>query len=245
MKLGLFICGFMWLSVSQALAAPILPSVISEVHSYDCKFRFFEGEGVNSDSITCLSGQHLGLYEANYKFYLYQHKNGSNFSLRGTSQQFSSPVCGLRIERFICDQAQETKIEFGLSARSEGIFNVAVSLVPAPHLGGHITGFAAMLGSRGECPDGLVKIRPYYAYPASMLDPLPSNFINRNGSLNSIQVATEKPEAFSLIRTPAVTPCDARGRCQLPDGEPHVASSATYVGASPIVCAVPASAIPQ
>lgn len=243
MKLSLIICGFLFFSASEALATPTLPTMVSEVHSYDCKFRFFEGEGVNSDSITCPSGQHLGLYEANYKFYLYQNRNSSNFSLRGTSELFSSPVCGLRLERFICDPSQETKVEFGLSARSEGIFTVAVSLVPAPHLGGHTTGFAAMLGSRGECPDGLVKIRPYYAYPASMLDPLPSTFINRNGSLNSIQVASEKPEPFAVTRTPALTPCDARGRCQLPNGESYVASNAAYLGASPIVCAIPASAI--
>lgn len=225
-------------AASGANAAPALPRVISEIFSYDCKFRFFEGEGVNSDRVSCPAGQHLGLYEADYKFYLYRHKDGSNFAQRGTSAPFPAPVCGLQLEKHVCERG-EPRMEFGLSAYNEGVFNIAISLVPAPHLGGFISGYAAMLDPRGNCPDGLVKIRPYYAYPPSMLDPLPSNFINANGNLNSVVIATERPESFEVTRTPAETPCDARGRCRFPDGETHVASASPYVGASPVVCAVP------
>lgn len=242
MKLGM-IFAFSALAISSvAGAGPVLPRTVSEIFSYACTFRFPEGEGVSSDSISCLPGQHLGLYEADYRFYLFRNDYGSNFPSRGTAQPFPAPVCGVSLDRYSCE-AVEPRLEFGLSARSEGVFNVAVSLVPAPFAGGSIMGFAARLNSQGMCPEGLVKIRPYFAYPPSMVSPLPSTFINLNGVLNSIQVSATRPEPFPITRIPAKEPCDSKGRCSAPQGELYVAEVAPYSAASPVVCAVPASAI--
>lgn len=223
-------------NIALADGTPVRPSAVAEVYSYGCKFNFLEGEGVTESSVSCIPGQNLGMYQAEYRFYLFQHSRGSNFHRRGTSDLYPN-LCGLRLERFACESG-ELKLEFGLSAVRDRNFPIAVSLYPAPQMPGQVVGFAAPLNQRGECSEGLVKIRPFFAYPASMISPLPSNFINRNGMLNAVQVTTILPEPFALVRTPAGIPCDSTGRCTYPSGESYLASESPFIAASPVVCGI-------
>lgn len=222
-----------------------LPQFMSKVFSYSCRLNFIEGEGITNggNAITCIPGQHLGQISADYEYYLFSTSSRSNFGQRGTSRFYDMPICGVNMLRYSCDNT-EPRLEFGLSERVEYPFNVLINLSYSPEVAGSV-GYAARLDRDGNCPEGLIKIRPSIAYPASINYPLPSNFRNENGRLNSMVVRTEyrSLEPFKIWRTPAAIPCDRFGHCDAPTGETYLMSQSPYVDVTPVVCAVPPSAM--
>jgi hypothetical protein len=230
-----------------AQAVP-LPSAISSVYPYRCRTRFFEGEGVSYNQLRCVPGQRLGFISAEYTFYLYRAGEKNNFASQLHENFFPAPdYCGLgRLTQHTC--ALPTEAEFGLSAQPEGAFVVGITLTAAPVGNGAVGnyGFAALPDSRGRCPENLVAARPYVAQPSSMIDPLPSSFLNENNSLSNTVIHTKDrgtPAPFQVWRQPNSTPCDLSGNCQWPGGM-QLAQSVPYTPLTPVVCVIPKSGLP-
>ncbi len=216
-----------------------LPQKISRVYPYRCRRRFVEGEGVSPYSIQCVAGQKLGFLSADYHFYVFSGPTRNNLSERMREQNFPGPICGLEnVNKIYCENPSEP--EFGLAEAMEGVFTVAITMTSSPSNFATTTyGYAAMPNSRGECPRNLVKARPYLAQPPSVIDPLPSNFINSNNTLNNTLVTTKAPLPFEIWRQPNSQPCDANGICSWPQGESVLSHSVSYVAMSPVVCVIP------
>lgn len=198
---------------------------------------------MGGNAISCVAGQHLGQISANYEYYLYMNSSRSNFHMRGTSRFYQTSICGVQMQRYACENS-EPRLEFGLSEVNEYPYNVLINLTSSPESAGAV-GYAALPSRDGLCPEGLIKIRPAIAYPPSVNYPYPSTFRNEGGNLNSSVVRTEyrNLEPFKLWRTPASMPCDQYGNCQFPNGESYLMNQSPYVDSSPVVCAVPPSAM--
>ncbi len=109
-------------------------------------------------------------------------------------------------------------------------------------------GFAALPDSAGNCPMGLVKVRPWQAQPASLVPTgpqcpaygCPSSFINTNNSLNNTVVETAQPTNFVVTRQPNATACANDGKCNNATfGGQYQAQSVAYTALTPVVCAIP------
>lgn len=226
------------------------PSVVSQVFPYRCRRRFVEGEGVVENSVQCMPGQHLGFITAEYTFYLFRSTEGNNFSSKHSESFYPAPICGIQnVSRFTCEHTQEA--EFGLSAKQEGAFVAGVWLSSSPSGDGPLSalyGFAALPDQKGQCPANLVAARPYLAQPQSLIEPLPTNFINSNNSLNNILIRTKDrgaPANFEVWRQPSNQPCGMDGTCQWPDAGMTLAQSVSYFPLTPVVCVIPKSSLPQ
>ncbi|NUM88535.1 MAG: hypothetical protein HUU37_04950, partial [Bdellovibrionales bacterium] len=150
-------------------------------------------------------------------------------------------------------------LKFGLYKESGGPFRVSLSLTAAPGENS-VAGYAGLPDSSGACPPGFTKIRPYTADPPSLSTgtttslgyaiTMPSNFINTNGTLNSIVVDVDGATLadFQISRQPNATPCANNPA----DGNPCDAAtfggvftveSVPYVPLTPELCALPASVV--
>lgn len=218
-----------------------MPRETNTVYRYQCEFQFLEGEGVSENSISCLSNQKLGLVQASYTFYLYGSPWGSNIQKKLNTAMYPNPVCEKIQERAHCDSNPQPK--FHLSRWPEGIFQVRVQLSPNPQYGIELYGFAAMPDRSGFCPLGLEKVWAYVAKPDSQEFPLPSNFRNRNGWLNNLEVLTEQEAelaSFSVYRSPNLVPCAANGSCvDAVFGERELANTYLYEKTQSPVCVIP------
>ena len=133
-------------------------------------------------------------------------------------------------------------------------FVVAIQMKRAP-TGENLTanyGFAALPDSAGNCPTGLIKVRPWVAQPASIVptgpncpnDGCPSSFINSNNSLNNTVIESVQPSNFIVFRQPNVVPCAGAGTtagdCTTAAfGGQLQAQSVAYTAFTPVICAIP------
>jgi hypothetical protein len=217
------------------------PSHINSIFKYQCERTFLEGEGINERWASCPAGQRLGTIQAKYSFYLFASENDSNFSDIGTTYPYQNPICDRSMIAMSCEAAAIE--QFGVSKYKEGIFQVGISLTPAPGTGPRLYGFAALPYSNGECPEGLEKVNPYMAQPSSIWEPLPSTFINRNNSLNNFEVRGENGHLpmFEISRSANLVPCDVRnGSCRFAEfGPKAVIQTVPYIKLTPSVCVLP------
>jgi hypothetical protein len=230
------------------------------IYRYSCTRTFLEGEGVSPLQVSCPPSQRLGLIEANYQFYLYNSQMGGNLHEKGSGSVYEFPVCERQIEKFRCNSTPE--LRWGLYGERNGIFQVGITLTARPE-GDYATsiyGFAALPDLAGNCPAGLVKIRPWVAQPESItegsLDGLnpPSSFVNQNNSLNNTLLELAPPANFQVLRMASKTPCEAQHSDPAPRPAPGSCRNAEFRGAalakesgytalSPVVCAIPSEAL--
>lgn len=223
---------------------------VNKVYKYSCARTFFEGEGVTTSQISCVAGQRLGLISANYDYYLYQNAKGGNLNEKFTASYFPS-ICGRpdsEFARVSCGNSLPD-LRYGFYSEMAGPFNVQVRLNKAPE-GTDTTanfGYVSFPDENGECPTGLVQVRPWVAQPASIVggsidgwNP-PSNFVNTgNGVLNNTVIEEIQPWNFGVTRQRNSTPCMASGSCVEAtfDGTTQV-QSVPYTPLTPVVCAIP------
>ena len=256
------------LTLSQILGATIEPETIRGIYQYNCNRNFFEGDGVSVNNVSCMPNQRLGLIQAAYGFYLHKSKRDSNFGSKPNDIFYPSSICGFTNSlKYSCDNKPD--LRYGLASRAQSVISVAISLTSKPE-GGlesmNISGYGALPDESGNCPIGLVKIRPYVAEPASILanqfsdsncmigtipNP-PSNFINE-GSLNNILVDVLPPNEFTVTRKPNTNcsfptgVCAPRGVNGVGVGDcseakfapAFVQASYKYTALKPIICAIP------
>lgn len=232
-----------------ANAEPNLPTEISSIYTYQCTRTFLEGEGVDfaNRRVDCPIGQKLGLIEADYTYALYHSPSGNNFDRIGRKQNYESALCERETTKLDCSRSAP-KLQFGLSSKPEGIFQVAVTMManPTDSDATSIYGYAALTDRYGNCPAGLVKINQAEAQAESIDRPLPSTFVNEANNLNNKLIAVKGqplPE-FKVFRRANSKPCDERGSCRGAEFSPkQKVRSAAYTYLSPTVCAIPESAI--
>jgi hypothetical protein len=227
------------------------------VHRYSCTRTFFEGEGVSASAVDCPPEQRLGLITAAYTFYIYNSQLGGNMSEKGSNSAYEQPICERQFNKLTCDGTPD--LRWGLYAEKTGPFQVAISMTANPE-GENATGvygFAALPDSGGNCPTGLVKIRPWEAQPQSIIagsidgtNP-PSSFVNQTNNLNDRQVEISQPSGFVVRRqanpntpatrcAPANSADPAPGSCRnVVFGGSVTQQTVTYTGITPVVCAIP------
>ena len=234
----------------QEVLGKLSPNKVNKILQYSCTRSFFEGEGVGTSQISCVSNQRLGLITADYRYYLYESREGTNKSQKfGTA--YWDAICSRPAAEFARVSCQHSAPEtrFGLFNTQTAPFVVRVQMTHAPE-GEELTtsyGFAALPDSSGQCPSGLVPARPWVAQPASItegsLDGMnpPSSFVNLGeGALDDTAIDVVQPRNFTVNRQPNVTPCAAGGSC-IPAtfGGMQQVQSVSYLALSPVVCVIP------
>ena len=249
------------LTLQQIIGTSLDITAVRKIFSYNCQRTFLEGEGISPTNITCVAGQHLGFIYASYAFYLYESESGtdSNLTAKGGDSYYSNSICdySASLVQTSCS-GSATALQFGLYPTAVAPFTVAVSLTPSPtSTAAVVDGYAALTDAAGNCPVGLVKIRPYLAQPSSIfLNSLgnnnpPSSFINSNNTLNNtiVSLATATPASFLVTRSPNSNPCsstlqDASGNftCAAATvGGTSTAETIPYAAQTPVLCAIPSS----
>jgi hypothetical protein len=229
----------------MALASPNLPSDIASVYSYQCEATFLEGEGVGPYEMSCPAYQQLGLITAKYTRYLFSSSFENNFQKKEVNHNYSQPLCEKTVSWLSCTKSAP-RLQFGLSRTPEGPFQAQVLLAPSFTQGNEVYGYAAMLLPDGSCPEGLVRARLFEAQPESVAEPLPSNFINREGNLNGQVVGVEGTPVpdFTVSRQKNEMPCDGRGSCRNAEFmQPEIVQEVPYSALDPVVCVVPKEAL--
>lgn len=231
-----------------AATAADLPESLNTIYSYQCHVRFVEGEGAGEQGISCYAHQNLGQLRASYTHYLYAGESRDNFSRRHGDINYATGICGKQMMRAECSRG-EPEPRFGLSAHAEGIYRLPILLDAGPR-DSFRAGFAAAMTANGTCPLGLVPVYSYVARPFTVMEPLPTNFINRDGNLDSWQLREEilpgdQNATFDVYRRASARPCDFRGDCRgATFGEAHVIQSVPYIQQGQGVCVVPKESLP-
>lgn len=231
-----------------AATAAELPTSLNTIYSYQCHVRFVEGEGAGEQGISCYANQNLGQLRASYTHYLYAGESRDNFSRRHGDINYATGICGKQMMRAECSRG-EPEPKFGLSARAEGIYRLPVMLDAGPQ-DAFRAGYAAAMTAGGTCPLGLVPVYGYHARPFTVMQPLPTNFINRDGNLDNWELREEilpgdENATFDVYRRASARPCDFRGDCRgATFGEAHVIQSVPYIQEGQGVCVVPKESLP-
>ena len=232
-------------------------SKVRGVLKYSCTRTFFEGEGVSPSAVDCPPDQRLGLITATYSFYLYNSQAGGNLSDKGSNTAYPDAICERQFNKLTCDGAPD--LRWGLYAEKSGPFQVGITMTASPE-GENATGvygFAALPDSAGNCPTGLIKIRPWEAQPQSIIEGSingsnpPSSFVNQNNSLNDRVVEVSQPAGLVVRRqanpdtpatrcAPAVSTNPSPGSCKnAVFGGVTTPQTVTYTPITPVVCAIP------
>jgi hypothetical protein len=229
-------------------------SFVRGVYRYGCTRTFFEGEGASSHSLDCPAGQRLGLITAKYSFYLYNSQRGGNMSEKGGDTAYENPLCERSFLKLTCSD-NYPDLRWGLYAQRTGPFQVGITMTANPEGENAVQayGFAALPDETGNCPTGLVKIRPWEAQPQSIIagsidgkNP-PSSFMNQNNNLNDRTVEEHQPMSFTVLRRENKVRCaeansadPAPGSCRNAEFEtPKEVQNVPYFALSPVVCAIP------
>ena len=237
------------LTIEDVLGSSLSKTKVRGIFRYSCNRTFFEGEGVAAAQITCSPGQHLGVIGASYNFYVY--RSGEDRNESGGDSAFPADICQRNSFLKIQCTGNTPDLRYGFYKDSVEPFVVGISMTRAPE-GENLSanyGFAALPDSAGNCPTGLIKVRPWVAQPASIIptgpdcpaDGCPSSFINTNNALNNTVVEQTQPANFVVTRSPNATPCDSgSGSCVAATfGGQVVHQSVAYTGLTPVVCAIP------
>jgi hypothetical protein len=236
-------------------------SKINKISSYSCSRTFFEGEGVNGNTVTCAASQKLGLITANYIYYMYTNVGGAG-STTSSGVAVYPAVCNRNgFVQYACQSDGQATLRYGLYSESAVPFVRPVSMYAGPNAANAaVFGYAAEPDSRGNCPTGLVKVQVYKATPQSIIQGSlpggtnpPSNFVNTGGVLNSSVLESAAPAAMSILRQANQTACAAApvlptdpavGDCTSATFQGvYQVTTAAYVAGSPQVCVIPGSLV--
>ncbi|HEY8279743.1 MAG TPA: hypothetical protein VIH99_08975 [Bdellovibrionota bacterium] len=239
------------LSLEDILGTSLVKTKVRGIFRYNCNRTFFEGEGVSASQITCVASQRLGVITATYNFYTYRSGVDSNSGM--TDSPFPGDICKRNTFLKIQCTPGAALLRYGFYAEAADPFIVGIQMTRAPE-GDNLQanyGYAALPDSSGNCPIGLVKVRPYVAQPASIIQGSlgnnnpPSSFINTNNSLNNTVVEESAPSPnFTVTRSPNAVACDpagpTTGDCTNATfaGSTDV-QSVSYTALTPVVCAIP------
>ncbi len=236
------------LTLEDVLGSNLSKTKVRGVFKYSCNRTFFEGEGVEAARIVCLAGQHLGIIGATYNFYTF--RSGEDRNEAGGDSAFDEAICQRNSFLKIQCTGNTPELRYGFYKESVEPFVVGITMTRAPE-GENLTasyGFAALPDSAGNCPTGLIKVRPWVAQPASIIqDSLgdanpPSNFINTGNTLNNTVVEQLQPANFVVSRQKNASACGNDGNCNSATfAGTSTAQSVAYVGMTPVVCAIPAN----
>jgi hypothetical protein len=199
---------------------------VNNIYRYSCEKTFFEGEGVTSDKINCLPGQHLGTIQTEYYYNLFSNPQ-AGFNAQPFGNVNYPGVCGRpegEFQRISCDDKPE--LRFGLVSRYSTAFGVHVKMYRAPEQDSTNQpllseyGFAAP-SHEGVCPIGLVPAFVHVATPDSITgtgiggDDLPTSFIDDgHGSLWNYSFDPIHPMNMYVKRFSSLVPCDGKtGDC--------------------------------
>jgi hypothetical protein len=241
------------------------------IFRYTCNRTFFEGEGVSATEVACPALQKLGIISAPYSFYLYNSYTATNNQPPGnlgdksSGMVFDKLICARQFTKTICNTSPE--LRYGLYGEQNTLFSVGITMTSIPDAptgtaSGTNTntnvqvGYAALPDTAGNCPTGLVKVRPWVAQPASIIQGSidgtnpPSNFLNQGNSLNNTQVEADQPSAFQVSRQSNATRCrdtstdqnDPTGSCVAASFNGiSIVQTVAYRELSPVVCAIPSN----
>lgn len=236
------------LTITDVIGSSLSKTNVRAIYRYDCTRTFFEGEGVSPAGITCTASQRLGVINASYNYYIY-HANDTTSLNPETDTTFSSTICGRSDFLKTSCSGTSLNLRYGLYASQTGIFKVGVGFLSGPSGQSQTYGYAALPDTAGNCPTGLIKVRPYTAIPASIISGTaetnspPSSFINTGGTLNNTVVETTAPSNFSVNRSKNSVVCDAAtGDCSNATFQGFsTTQSVAYSASTPIICVIPAS----
>jgi hypothetical protein len=240
------------LTIEDVLGPNLVKTQVRGIFSYSCSRTFFEGQGVSASAISCVANQNLGVISASYNFYTY--KSGVDSNTSGGDIPFTADIC--KRTNFLKIQCTGTLpvLHYGFYRTSASPFVVGITMTRAPEAGTGDTqpltdtyGYAALPDSAGNCPIGLIKVRPWIAQPASIVpasgtcptNGCPTSFIN-TGNLNNTVVEAAQPANFVVTRQPNQTACSATGDCtNATFNGVQNAESVAYTSQTPVVCAIP------
>ena len=175
--------------------------------------------------------------------------SNDNFAQKGESALYNAQgdgnTCGQQITQSSCGP-REGDPRYGLTAIASAKFRIAITLTSGPEPDGQqvFVGFAATTDNNLNCPPGLVKIRPFQAFPSTHTDPTApsdsSNFVNSDGSLNDtiLEVGTNTEDNFLLEKQENTVVC-TDGVCPAPNGGAGIVQNVAYDPLSPQLCAIP------
>ncbi|MGZ6290170.1 MAG: hypothetical protein ACXWQO_18425, partial [Bdellovibrionota bacterium] len=242
---------------------------VNKIYKYSCSRTFFEGEGVSStcggassNCIQCTTtvAQRLGIILASYDYYLWDNKAGAGNKGSKFMASYWPSICArpdAEFARANCSSSTPDS-RYGLYATAAGQFNIRIQMSRAPEQATgspdliSTYGYAASPDSTGNCPTGLVAVRPFQAQPSSItngsidgLNP-PSNFLNvGDGVLNNTVIETSAPANFTVARQANATTCNmATGSCAgATFGGTATVQTVAYTSLSPVVCVIPKALI--
>ncbi len=235
------------LTLADVLGSSLSTTKVRGIYRYSCGRTFFEGEGVSASQVLCVANQKLGVISATYNFYTYKSSTASNAP--GGDTAFPSDICSRTDFVKIKCIGNTPDLRYGFYEQQVEPFTVAITMTRAPEdSSASIYGYAALPDTAGNCPMGLIKIRPWVAQPASIvqgtIDPItpspPSSFVNSGNTLNNTVVEESQPANFAVSRQANQTTCDGTGVCtNATFAGISTAQSVAYVSYTPIVCAIP------
>jgi hypothetical protein len=252
---------------------------IRGIYRYTCNTVFLEGEGVSSNGVECPvapavpAGQRLGLISYPRDYYVFKSQLENNFNLKTADEPYEGNICDKQLNRYIC-ASSTPDLRFGFYFEADptkrGPFQTSIQLAPNPTGAGGggsgnnqqsatTDGFVALPDSQGNCPTGLLKVRPFTAQPQSIIEGSlggnpPSSFVNISNRLNNTILESNSMNAdgkmvdsngtivtLDVNRQPNVTPCRSdTGSCAAATfGGVTVVQQNSYSGFTPVVCVIP------
>ncbi|MGZ3712981.1 MAG: hypothetical protein ACXVBE_14550, partial [Bdellovibrionota bacterium] len=153
---------------------------VRTVYKYLCAFNYLEKHGSSTapGSFLCTNtlsfcgaGRDYCFLELNYPFYLYSDNYSTNMYKQMSDLVYnaggSNVLCGKQAKQYDCSAtavgvaAPNLAKSFGLYSQQAGNFQVPVNLIAAPSQSTEVYGYAANVGTSGNCPPGMVK-RDFY-----------------------------------------------------------------------------------
>lgn len=248
-------------------------SKVRGIYRYTCLQNYLNKEGTSAatgafdcsnQATTCNTGatSNLCLLQTNYPYFLFSDFLSNNFNLRPVDHLYNTElggkVCGLQLQQYDCTVTTSgtngntgPTVQLGAYSEQVGVFDTALSLVPAPNESTAVFGYVAQTSTFNAttvCPPGLVRQVFYKATPLQTSFSVPAPTVDSNYPTAGV-TATE-------ISSPTVTPASIQttrlsgGACNgtscsfngVSDG---VVGTTVYSSAAQIeFCAIPASLVP-
>jgi hypothetical protein len=216
------------LTPQQLIGSDLDANKVRTVYRYGCKYNFLEKIGTSTsstnfscaDSLNLCGTGDLCFMEIIMPFNVYSDNYSNNVDKKISDAIYngggSNLLCGTQMKQFDCTAAavgagnEQTKV-FGLYGDQTGNFQVPVVLTPGPNLPNETFGFAAKVGTTGNCPPGMVKRDFYHASMPAIADTtIPAMVISE------IDTVSHVPDTV-VVSERGGGDCNNAGVCTLPN----------------------------
>jgi hypothetical protein len=221
------------LTAQKLVGSDLDVNKVRTVYQYGCQYNYLEKQLTTAPgSFTCVPSLNkcgvagvgdFCFLQILYQFYVYSDNYSTNEYKQMNDLVYgagtSNTLCGKQAKQYDCSKAangQPTSLvkAFGLYSEQTGNFQVPVLLVPSPVESRQNYGYAAKVGSSGQCPPGMVSKNFFTAaFGAISGSTVPAD------SVVAIMDSASAPANLQVIRQEGdANPLNTGGVCLLENG---------------------------